>query len=134
MSGQEQRRRIPTSDELEREGALVPASADRRTERRGGLFKFFRAGRFRVSEDVAASKHVGSQYMRPSPVTTAPSIPSTSIESQAQAAASGESAAPVAPSSHPSPHAIVPRTIRMAPAVKDRRGLGRPDRKGRSGL
>jgi hypothetical protein len=135
MSEQEQRRRIPTSDELERTGALIPASAARRSERRGGLFKFFRASRFRVSDDVAANKHVGSQHAGTSPVTSAPSISNRPTESHALAsAASGEFAAPVVPSPRPSPQALVPRTIRMDPAVKERRGRGPSDRKGRSGL
>ena len=67
MNRDEQRRRIPTSDELEQQGALTPAAGPT-AERRGGLLRFFRTGRFRVSDDVAARKHVGSAQPRP-PVT-----------------------------------------------------------------
>ena len=59
MNRDEQRHRIPTSDELEQQGALAPA-ADPAAPRRGGLLKFLRTGHFRVSDDVAARKHVGT--------------------------------------------------------------------------
>ncbi len=121
MSKDEQRHRIPTSDELEQQGALTPASAPT-TERRGGLLRFFRTGRFRVSDDVAARKHVGVVQTRP-PVTaregeatqqpTAASPPS--LGTGTGAAAHRRPADP-----------IVPRKIRIDPSVKERRGLGRP--------
>jgi hypothetical protein len=125
MSGHEQPRRIPTSDELERQGALIPATAERRTERRGGLLKFFRASRFRVSEDVAARKHVGSQHAPPAPTATDTTMPTGSSYAQPGNVSAGEFKPPPATSSRRSPDTIVPRTIRLDPAVKERRGLGR---------
>ena len=45
MNRDEQRHRIPTSDELEQQGALAPAAGPT-AERRGGLLRFFRTGAF----------------------------------------------------------------------------------------
>jgi hypothetical protein len=113
----ERRNRIPTSDELEQQGALT-AAAEPRMEKRGGLLRFLRVGRFRVSDDVAARKHVGSAQPRPSadhregeatqqsPATSSPRA-DASIDQQL-----------VVP--------IVPRKIRIDPSVKERRGLGLP--------
>ncbi len=115
MSRDEQRHRIPTSDELEQQGALAPA-ADPAAQRRGGLLRFFRTGRFRVSDDVAARKHVG---------TAQPRLPVTAREGEAT-----QQPAVTSPPSMSEPlrpaNAIVPREIRMDPSVKERRGLGRP--------
>ena len=134
MNREEQRRRVPTSDELERQGALAPATEEPRAVRRNGLLRFFRASRFRVADDVAARKHVGvpgaqppgaapaagnqsaAPSHRPGPATAAPT------SGQAAAPASRQTAVPAA---RQSPDAIVPRTIRMDPSVKERRGLGR---------
>jgi hypothetical protein len=115
MTRDERRQRIPTSDELERQGALRPA-AEPTSEKRGGLLRFLRVSRFRVSDDVAARKHVGSTQTRVS------------------ATARGEETAqPVAASDRPQPEApvrptesIVPRKIRIDASVKERRGLGGP--------
>jgi hypothetical protein len=116
MTRDGRRNRIPTSDELEQQGALAPAVEDG-LDKRGGLLRFFRGSRLRVSEDVAARKHVGASETRASVVTqerrtppspTAPSRP--------------EATAPVRPA-----ESIVPRRIRMDPSVKERRGLGKAD-------
>ncbi len=126
MSAEEQRRRIPTSDELERQGALAPATGEPRATRRNGLLRFFRASRFRVSDDVAARKHIGAPGVQP---------PSAAPQGDDQSAASGrrpetatpapQTRAPAIPTARRSPETIVPRTIRMDPSVKERRGLGR---------
>ena len=117
MTRDGRRNRIPTSDELEQQGALAPAVEDG-PDKRGGLLRFFRGSRLRVSEDVAARKHVGGAPQTPTPVitqerrtpqgTTAPSRP--------------EASAPPLPT-----ESIVGRRIRIAPSVKERRGLGRAD-------
>jgi hypothetical protein len=115
MSRDEQRRRIPTSDELEQQGALAPAADPTAQRHGGGLLRFFRTGRFRVSDDVAARKHVGVAQPRP-PVTAR----EREVPQEAAAASPAPLGAPVRP-----PDAIVPRKIRIDPLVKERRGLGR---------
>jgi hypothetical protein len=115
MSRDEQRHRIPTSDELEQQGALAPA-ADPATQRRGGLLRFFRTGHFRVSDDVAARKHVGTLQPRP---------PITVREREATQQAAVTSPPPADATVRPV-DSIVPRKIRIDPSVKERRGLGRP--------
>ena len=115
MNRDEQRRRIPTSDELEQQGALAPAAGPA-GQRRGGLLRFFRTGRFRVSDDVAARKHVG---------TVEPRLPVTAREREATQQAAVTSPPPTGAPIR-SANAIVPREIRIDPSVKERRGLGRP--------
>src|SRR5215469_10814365 len=111
MTRDERRHRIPTSDELEQQGALRPA-AEPTSEKRGGLLRFFRVSRFRVSDDVAARKHVGSAQTH-APVTAregeTPQRPATPDRPQASA--------PARPT-----ESIVPRKIRIDPSVKERRG------------
>jgi hypothetical protein len=124
MSRDEQRRRVPTSDELERQGALMPA-ADPAAQLRRGLMRFFRAGRFRVSDDVAARKHVG--VASPRLPTTAPEGDATQEPVAASAPPTGTLAS--APTPHRPADPIVPRKIRIDPSVKDRRGLGQPGNK-----
>ena len=85
MSRDDQRIRIPTSDELEQLGVLAPAAAAGAAPwRRGGLPRFFRASRIRVPEDVAARKHVGTvQAHRPEvqiPGSTVPAGQTTEAE------------------------------------------------------
>ena len=124
MNRDEQRRRIPTSDELEQQGALTPASAPT-AERRGGLLRFFRVGRFRVSDDVAARKHVGTVQPRPS---------ATTHGGEATQQATTTSPPPTDASVHRQPgDAMVPRKIRIDPSVKERRGLGQARDGGGSG-
>lgn len=115
MTQGERRHRIPTSDELERQGALRPA-AEPTAEKRGGLLRFFRVGRFRVSDDVAARKHVGSAQ------THAP----TTARGGETAQRSTAPEPPQTRSPTPSTESIVPRKIRIDPSVKERRGLGGP--------
>jgi hypothetical protein len=115
MTRDEPRHRIPTSDELEQQGALRPA-AEPTSEKRGGLLRFFRMSRFRVSDDVAARKHVGSAQTH---------APETARGGEtAQRAAAPDS--PQARASAPPTESIVPRKIRIDPSVKERRGLGGP--------
>ena len=124
MNRDEQRRRIPTSDELEQQGALAPA-ADPAAPRRGGLLRFFRTGRFRVSDDVAARKHVGTAQPRPS-VTT------RGGEATQQTAVTSPPPTDALVQRQPA-DAIVPRKIRIDPSVKERRGLGAAGDGGGSG-
>lgn len=114
MSKDERRHRIPTSDELEQQGALTPA-AEARQEKRGGLRRFFRVSRFRVSDDVAARKHVGSAQSYESPPPRADKAQREAAPGRPQ---TGTTAQPTEP--------IVPRKIRIDPAVKERRGYGGP--------
>ena len=125
MSRDEQRHRIPTSDELEEQGALAPAADPAAQRRGGGLLRFFRTGRFRVSDDVAARKHVGVAQPRP-PVTAREG----EVPQEAVVTSPPPVGAPVRPAD-----AIVPRKIRIDPSVKERRGLGRPqDNRGSDNL
>lgn len=105
--------RIPTSDELEQQGTLASPAEDT-PDKRGGLLRFFRGTRLRVSDDVAARKHVGGSETQP-PV--APQARPTT--QRATAPEPPESEAPVRPVD-----SIQPRQIRIAPSVKERRGLG----------
>jgi hypothetical protein len=73
MNREPQKRRIPTSEELESKGAISPATGRSPGERRGFLSRFHRARRFRVSADVAARKHIGVPPRQPS--ITEPSVP-----------------------------------------------------------
>jgi hypothetical protein len=125
MSRDDQRIRVPTSNELEQLGALAPtAAAGAAPSRRGRLLRFFRASRIRVPEDVAARKQVGTvQAHRPEaqmPGTTAPAGQTAGAEGMLSASADG----PV-PEPHRPPDALAPRKIRMDPSVRERRGLGR---------
>jgi hypothetical protein len=119
MSREEQRRRVPTSEELERQGALAPAGGAR-AEKRGGLMRFFRAGRFRVSDDVAARKHMGVVSRHQPTDLTAEATPRPG-----QASASSSDLSTDVPAPTRATGAIAPRTIRIDPSVKERRGLGR---------
>jgi hypothetical protein len=121
MSKDEQRHRIPTSDELEQQGALTPASAPT-TERRAGLLRFFRTGRFRVSDDVAARKHVGVVQTRPPVTAREGKVTQQPIVTSSPSLGTGTAAAVHRRPADP----IVPRKIRIEPSVKERRGLGRP--------
>ncbi len=124
MSREEQRRRIPTSDELESQGALTPATGEPRTERRS-LLRFFRASRFRVSDDVAARKHVGTSQPKRSPNTpTSLAEAGGGVEHQPERAAAPRPT--MTPAARPKAGTIVPRAIRIDPSVKQRRGLARP--------
>jgi len=125
MSRDDQRIRVPTSDELERLGTLAPAAGtDAAPPRRARLLRFFRASRIRVPEDVAARKHVGTvQARQPEvhlPGTSAPAEQPTEAEHVLSASADRPEPEPLSP-----PDALVPRKIRMDPSIRERRGLGR---------
>jgi hypothetical protein len=112
------RNRVPTSEELERQGAVSPPGDKPASERRGILKRFFRAGRFRVSEDVAASKHIGTAPRQAFPGESK-SGPTTS---------EGPATDQLPPKEQVTQQAGGPvrhRTIRIDQSVKDRRGLGR---------
>lgn len=112
MTRDERRHRIPTSDELEQQGALRPVAAN--PDKRGGLLKFFRVSRFRVSDDVATRRRVdGAQNQTPETVRRGESAPRAAAPDRSHTGASIRSAEP-----------IVPRKIRIDPSVKERRGLG----------
>jgi hypothetical protein len=111
------RNRIPTSEELERQGAVSPPGDTSASERRGILRRFFRASRFRVSEDVAATKHIGTPPRQAPPsepdsgLTTAPA-PRTG-QGPTQEQVTQQAGDPTRR-----------RTIRIDQSVKDRRGFG----------
>jgi hypothetical protein len=113
MTRDKRRSRIPTSDELEQQGALMPAT-EANPDKRGGLLRFFRGSRLRVSDDVAARKHVGSAQIQ-TPVVTQEGR----TTERAAAPDRPETEAPVRPT-----ESIAPRQIRIDPSVKERRGLG----------
>jgi hypothetical protein len=124
MSQDDQRSRVPTSDELEQLGALAPvAAADAAPSRRTRLLRFFRASRIRVPEDVAARKHVGTvQAHQPEVQLPGPSAPAGQTAG-AERTLSASADRPVPEPLRPS-DALVPRKIRMDPSVRERRGLG----------
>lgn len=119
MSRDQQKRRIPTSEELESTGASVPDTGRPPGERRGFLSRFYRAGRFRVSADVAARKYVGTPPRQPS--ITEPPVPSPASELPGQ---SDELPAPTQMAQQPSSQPRR-RTIRIDDSVRQRRGLGK---------
>jgi len=123
MTRDERKGRIPTSNELEQQGALTPA-AEAKQGKRGGLLRFFRGSRLRVSDDVAARKHVGSAQ------TQTPVVPQEGRAAQRAAAPDRpKTEAQVRPT-----NSIVARQIRIDPSVKERRGLGGSrDSRGRDG-
>jgi len=130
MSQDDQRIRVPTSDELEQLGALAPAAAAGAAPlRRARLLRFFRASRIRVPEDVAARKHVGTvQAYRPEvhlPGTSAPAEQPPAEQPTGSERALSASADRPAPEPLHAPDALVPRKIRMDPSIRERRGLGR---------
>lgn len=126
MSQDDQRRRVPTSEELERQGALLPAAEEPVRERRGKLRRFFRASRFKVSDDVAARKHVRA------PQTQGPVVAPKEEPSNTAVPVPSDSSPPsVAPAAKPA-DPILRRPIRIDPSVKERRGLGRTGDGGRS--
>lgn len=121
MNADNKKWHVPTSDELEEQGAISPAVGAPSAQRRRGLRKFFRAGRFRVPEDVGVNKHVGSVPVRQHPIPPSPRQPQS----------------PPGPAERTSPSHVLPdnqeaqvptesirRTIRIDQSVKDRRGMG----------
>ena len=125
MSQDDQRSRIPTSDELEQLGALAPAAAaDAAPSRRSRLLRFFRASRIRVPEDVAARKQVGTVQAHQAgvqlPGASAPAGQTAGAEHALSASDDRSAPEPPGPAD-----ALVPRKIRMDPSIRERRGLGR---------
>jgi hypothetical protein len=115
MSRERQKRRVPTSEELERQGALSPQVGQSATEHQGILKRFFRAGRFRVPEDVAANKHAGV------PPEHAPlSEPEATLATPTRAKQANRLSAP----EQAAEQSARPRKIRIDESVKERRGLG----------
>jgi len=117
MSQGRRKHRVPTSEELEREGALSPPADRTAGGRRSVLRRFFRASRFRVSEDVAARKHVGTSAGQ---ATSEPTRAPASSEDREQAGQLS-SAAQVTDRAGDTAR----RRIRIDPSVKQRRGLDR---------
>jgi hypothetical protein len=121
MSGEQRRWHVPTSDELEQAGAILPAPDQPGEERRGGLRRFFRVGRFRVSEEVAAKKRLGRVPANLPPPGGPKSAPAGSlpVHTPTRGAGTVRVAEQVAPAALPRR-----RTIRIDQSVKDRRGMG----------
>jgi hypothetical protein len=118
MSRDRQKRRIPTSEELESTGAISPATGRSPSERRGFLSRFSRAGRFRVSADVAARKYVGVPPRQPS--ITEPSVPSPTSEPPGQTG-KVPSTVQTVEQARSQPRR---RAIRINESLRQQRGLG----------
>lgn len=138
MSRDEHRRRIPTSEELECQGAVAPLGTKAAGGRRG-LFGFLRVGRIRVSGDVAARKYVPPERRQPPPPapTTAPSQsqpvsaantfpadPAAQVSAATTVEASDGLRAEASTDKIAEPAAFTPRRIRIDADVRERRGLG----------
>lgn len=118
MSRDRQKPRIPTSEELERTGAISPATGRSPGERHGLLSRFYRAGRFRVSADVAARKYIGVPPRQPS--IAEPSVPSRTLGLPRQI----DQLPPTAQAAQKTPSQTRRRAIRIDDSVRQRRGLG----------
>ena len=117
------KRRIPTSAELEERGDASPPVGPGEGGRPGILKRLFRAGRLRVSEDVAARKHEGVPprpdftSMRDSSHLT-PAVP---VQANTQSGSSTNDPAVLRQQEGPRSRK---RPIRIDDSVKERRGLG----------
>jgi hypothetical protein len=118
MSRDPQKRRIPTSEELESKGAILPATGRPPGARRGFLSMFHRAKRFRVSADVAARKYVGTPPRQPS--ITKPPVPPPVSELPGQV----DQPPPMAQAVQQAPSQPRRRAIRIDDTVRQQRGLG----------
>jgi hypothetical protein len=118
MSRDEQKQRIPTSEELERNGAVLPATGRSPGERRGLLSRFYRAGRFRVSADVAARKYVGVPSKQPSIAEPSAPSPTSGLPQQIDQLPS------TAQTAQKTPSHTGRRAIRIDDSVRQRRGFG----------
>ena len=108
MNPQNARHRIPTSAELEAEGALAPPEhgASR------GLFKFLRARLFRVSDEVGGRKHV---------VTAPPPQPPMSSQPASSMPPARPTSAPTQPSVTPLGSTSRTRRFRVSDEVGARK-------------
>ncbi len=112
MSREDHRSRIPTSEELERQGLVAPAGVDG-TEKKRGLFGFFRASRIRVASDVAEKKFVPTERrypQTPNQIASESTVQPPTSEAITQ------------------PPTLTPRRIHIDASVRARRGLGSSDR------
>jgi hypothetical protein len=123
MSRDRNRNRIPTSAELEERGEVSPPDEPGGAGRQGNLKRLFRAGRFRVAEEVAARKHVAAPLRSDftgvghrSPDVAAPAQPKRPSSSSGDLTTMRQQEEG-APSRR--------RTIRIDDSIKERRGLGR---------
>lgn len=126
MNRDRQKQRIPTSEELERKGALVPAADQSTDGRRGLLQRFYRPKRFRVSADVAARKYVGVPPIQPSitpPPATQPAVAETSLPGLAPEMHDKAEQLPARQTEQPGNQSRR-RTIRIDDSIRQRRGLG----------
>jgi hypothetical protein len=125
MSRDRNKHRIPTSAELEERGDVSPPEALGAGGRTGGILKrLFRAGRFRVSEDVAARKHVA-----PPPGSGFSGVgdrsPDPAVSAQGNRPSGSSTRKQTAARQQEEPEPSRRRTIRIDDSVKERRGLGR---------
>jgi hypothetical protein len=111
--------RIPTSEELEGKGAILPATGRSPGERRGLLSRFHRAGRFRVSANVAARKYVGVPPITQSPVISPSALPPTSEQPRQI-----DQFPSTVQSAQQTPNQRRRRAIRIDDSVRQGRGLG----------
>jgi hypothetical protein len=118
MSRDPQKRRIPTSEELESQGAILPATGRSPRERRGFLSRFHRARRFRVSADVAARKYVGTPPRQPPVTQSSVQPPVSELPRQV------DQPPPMAQTVQQAPSQPRRRAIRIDDTVRQQRGLG----------
>lgn len=115
MSRDEYRSRIPTGQELDRSTAVAPLGVGGPARRRG-LLGFLRAGKIRVSGDVAARKYVAVER-RPQHGATGPALHEASQADQVVRISTPAEKLEDRPG-------LTPRRIRIDPSVRERRGLG----------
>jgi len=137
MSREEHRSRVPTSEELERQGAVAPPDSAGAGGRRG-LLGFLRVGRIRVSGDVAARKYIPADPHSGKLVPPSAPAPKPIAEASPMASAGAETLAPPPYKQHPAPGSspqlitgadgrsgsLTPRRIRIDESVRERRGMG----------
>jgi hypothetical protein len=122
MSRERNKRRIPTSAELEERGEVSPPDAPGVAGRPGILKRLFRAGRFRVAEDVAARKHVAAP-LRSDFTGVGDRSPDVAASAQAERRrSSGGDFTSKRKEGEGAPSRR--RTIRIDDSLKERRGLG----------
>lgn len=135
MSNGEHRKLVPTSEELERQGAVAPLGTSA-AEGRRAIFAFLRVGRIRVRPEVAARKNVAAERHNArlaaapaaDPSLIAPSTATFGADSvvEPHQTASGTNDA-VTEASAVGSAPLTPRRIRIDPSVRERRGRGTSD-------